>query len=179
MAAPHILLKGVIIMFECTSFKHFSRLLLTKKPHAEATIKGSAAHPHIRGTARLYQTKEGVLLAVNVKGLPRHPGPCASRIFGFHIHEGAACTGNAEDPFANAGMHYNPKGCGHPEHAGDLPPLFGNQGQAFMAVLTDRFTVKEVLGRALIVHDAPDDFTSQPSGNSGNKIACGIIRAAI
>ena len=48
-------------------------------------------------------------------------------------------------------------------------------GKAFSAFLTDTFTVKEVLGRAIIIHSKPDDFTSQPAGNSGEKIACGII----
>ena len=67
-------------------------------------------------------------------------------------------------------------GCEHPNHAGDLPPLFGNNGFALSLFLTNRFTVDEVIGRTIIIHDHPDDFTTQPSGNSGTKIACGVIR---
>ena len=81
--------------------------------------------------------------------------------------------------FTNFGMkHYNPHGCDHPYHAGDLPPLFETSGLALSAFLTDRFTVDEVIGRTVIIHDQPDDFTTQPSGNSGTKIACGVIRRA-
>ena len=72
--------------------------------------------------------------------------------------------------------HYNPNQCAHPYHAGDLPPLFGSNGYAFEAFLTDRFTVSEVIGRTVIIHSKPDDFSTQPSGNSGEKIACGEIR---
>ncbi|MCX7614928.1 MAG: superoxide dismutase family protein, partial [Clostridiales bacterium] len=65
--------------------------------------------------------------------------------------------------------------CNHPGHAGDLPPLFGNYGHAFMAVFTGRVSVSEIIGRTVIIHASPDDFTTQPSGNSGKKIACGQI----
>jgi Cu-Zn family superoxide dismutase len=95
----------------------------------------------------------------------------------MHIHEGGSCTGNAADPFADAGSHYNPEGCEHPAHAGDLPPLFSNRGTAWGAVLTDRFSVGEISGKTVIIHLNPDDFTTQPAGNSGAKIACGVIRA--
>lgn len=100
---------------------------------------------------------------------------CESRIFGFHIHEGGCCRGNESDPFADTLSHYNPQGCEHPAHAGDLPPLFGNRGCAFSAFLTDRFTVEEIIGRTVVIHDMPDDFTTQPSGDSGSKIGCGVI----
>jgi Cu-Zn family superoxide dismutase len=93
-----------------------------------------------------------------------------------HIHEGGKCSGNENDPFADAGTHFNPYNCAHPEHAGDLPPLFGNKGYAWSSVLTNRFTVSDVIGRTVIIHSRPDDFTTQPAGNSGEKIACGVIR---
>lgn len=80
-------------------------------------------------------------------------------------------------PFANALTHFNPYDRPHPYHSGDLPPLFSSGGYAVSVFLTDRFSVNEVLGRAVIVHSSPDDFTTQPSGNSGEKIACGIIIA--
>lgn len=98
-----------------------------------------------------------------------------NNIFGFHIHDGTSCTGYSSDTFSNAGSHYNPNNCPHPAHAGDLPPLFGNDGYAYMSMLTDRFTVNEIIGKVAIIHDKPDDFTTQPAGDSGNKIACGEI----
>ena len=115
-------------------------------------------------------------MTASISGLPKGSAEsCSDRIFGFHIHEGNSCTGNAQDPFANAKTHYNPYGCAHPFHAGNLPPLFENDGYAYLSVLTNRFSISEIIGRTVIIHDMPDDFTSQPSGNSGTKIACGVI----
>jgi len=56
-----------------------------------------------------------------------------------------------------------------------MPPLFCVGNRAFLAFLTDRFSVNEILGKTVVIHDGLDDFTTQPSGNSGNKIACGVI----
>ncbi|MBT9777985.1 superoxide dismutase family protein, partial [Clostridium sp. MCC353] len=80
--------------------------------------------------------------------------------------------------FAHTGEHYNPTNQPHPDHAGDLPPLLGNQGYAWTSFYDKRFTVDQIMGRAVIIHQKADDFTSQPSGNSGEKIACGVIRPA-
>lgn len=151
--------------------------VLRGKPQAVAKVAGSESYPDVSGTVRFYQTKEGVIVWAEVHGLPHSQLPCQSRVFGFHIHEGRNCGGNTEDPFADAMSHYDPKGCEHPYHAGDLPPLFGNGGFALSLFLTDRFSLREVMGRTVIIHDHPDDFTTQPSGHSGTKIACGVIKA--
>ena len=58
---------------------------------------------------------------------------------------------------------------------GDLPPLVENNGYAYMQVLINKFKIKDILGKVIIIHDSPDDFTTQSSGNSGIKIACGKI----
>jgi superoxide dismutase, Cu-Zn family len=149
--------------------------LLDKSPDAVAWISGSPAFSDVEGVVYFYQLTSGVLLLSMVFGLPLSENPCESRIFGFHIHEGGSCTGNNQDPFADTGAHYNPYHCLHPNHAGDLPPLFGNMGMAYQSVLTNRFCVKEIIGRTIVIHNSPDDLTTQPSGNSGAKIACGII----
>ena len=101
---------------------------------------------------------------------------CGQRIFGFHIHEGTRCSGTSVDHFADAGSHYNPSNCPHPMHARDLPPLFVNNGRAWFATITPQFTVSDVIGHTVIVHSDPDDFHTRPSGNSGEKIACGMIK---
>ncbi|HEX3038629.1 MAG TPA: superoxide dismutase family protein [Oscillospiraceae bacterium] len=156
---------------------HFDKLqyILNSPPDAHAIISGSPSFPNVNGVVFFYQLTDGVTVIAQVNGLPQGAGTCPTNIFGFHIHEGSACTGNAEDVFANVGPHYNPKGCPHPAHAGDMPPLFGNHGYAFMVFVTDRFSVNDVIGRTVIIHSSPDDFTTQPSGNSGTKIACGQI----
>lgn len=139
---------------------------------AAATLKGSAAYPKLEGTVRLFQTEKGVLVVADISGLPVQ-NYCGG-VFGFHIHEGNSCGG---DDFADTKGHYNPNDCQHPYHAGDLPPLFSNNGSAWMAVLTDRFQLEEVIGRTVVIHLHPDDFMTQPAGNSGMKIACGVIRS--
>lgn len=149
-----------------------SRILGTP-PCASAEIKGSAEYPNISGTVKLYRTAAGVIVYAEVAGLPEDGG-----IFAFHIHSGGECAGNAEDPFADAGAHYDTKGRPHPYHAGDLPPLFSNGGRALSVFLTDRFSADEAVGKTVIIHSRPDDLMTQPSGNSGEKIACGVIRKA-
>lgn len=151
--------------------------LFRRRPQAMAVLSGSRPDSDLQGAVRFYRTTYGVLVVTEMAGLPVSDDKCAAPVFAFHIHEGNSCTGNATDPFANARAHYNPRACRHPYHAGDLPPLFGAAGYAFSAVLTDRFTVEEVIGKTVILHAMPDDFTTQPSGNAGAKIACGEIVA--
>ena len=136
--------------------------ILGSSPEATAVIRGSSKYPKITGYVQFHQLQNGVMVIAQVKGLPTSTDKCKSPIFAFHIHSGSSCTGNESDPFANAMTHYNPNNCPHPYHAGDMPPLFGSNGSAFLAFLTNRFSVR-------------DDFTTQPSGNSGAKIACGKI----
>lgn len=145
-------------------------------PQATAHILGSGKYPDLRGVVSFYDIGYAVLVTSTFLGFPYESGKCRYPVLGFHIHEGTSCTGTAEDPFADAGTHYNPGDCEHPMHAGDLPSIFVNEGSSWGAVVTCRFSIKEVLGRVIIVHAMPDDFHTQPSGSSGEKIACGIIR---
>ena len=149
--------------------------LINDKPQAIAQINGSDYYPKIKGRFSFYQTDEGVLVVCRVSGLPVSEETCKKSVFAIHIHSGGSCSGNAKDFFADAGTHYNPNGCNHPYHAGDMPPIFGTNGTAFSAFLTDRFKVSEIIGKTVIIHSLPDDFTTQPAGNSGIKIACGVI----
>ena len=136
------------------------------RPDAVAHIRGE--DPKLCGQVRFYQKKNCVLISVNVKELPAND----SGFFGFHIHEGDACTGT---DFSDTGSHYNPERVPHPAHAGDLPPLMLCSGGACMSVATDRFCVADVIGRTVVIHSMADDFHSQPAGNAGTKIACGVI----
>ena len=150
--------------------------ILRRPPQAVAHIKGSPIYPNIEGRVSFYAAKSGVIVVSMISNLPCGEGECEGSVLGFHIHSGASCTGDDMDYFKNAMTHYNPKNCNHPYHAGDMPPLFSAGGRAFSAFLTDRFTVKEIIGKTVIIHSMPDDFTTQPSGNSGEKIACGVIK---
>ncbi len=133
------------------------------RPGAVATMVGDM----VRGTVKFYQQPGSVLVVADISGLPRQDG-----FYGFHIHEGLSCTGIG---FADTKSHFNPTGKEHPFHAGDLPPLLGCNGKAFLAVKTDRFSIHDVIGRTVVIHSGPDDFTTQPAGNAGKKIACGVI----
>lgn len=149
--------------------------VLMRRPDAMADIIGSKEYPEISGTVKFYQTERGVLVVTEVSGLPSSNDMCFGSVFGYHIHSGCFCSGNKEDVFADAKAHYNPNDCEHPYHAGDMPPLFGNNGYAFSVFLSNRFCICEIIGRTIIIHLNSDDFHSQPSGNSGIKIACGVI----
>ena len=147
------------------------------KPNSAADISGGENYPGIRGRVIFRQQKNGVLVTADIYGLPTGETGCDSGVFGFHIHEGEDCGSNGQEPFSNTKGHYNPGDCPHPYHAGDLPPLFENDGYAYMSFLTNRFTATEIIGRTVVIHLKPDDFHSQPSGNSGEKIAGGVIKA--
>lgn len=150
----------------------FSTILKT----AKANIRGGKKYPNIKGVVSFKETKRGVLVTAKINGLPRKISNCKGNFFGFHIHEGTSCTGNNEDEFSDAKSLYNPNSCKHPLHAGDLPPLLENNGYAYMSVLIDKFKISDIIGKVVIIHALPDDFTTQPSGNSGVKIACGKIK---
>ena len=152
-----------------------SVLNVNKRPYAFAKLSGSNEYPSINGIAYFYKVRAGILVSIQVKGLPASDNICQKPIFAVHIHSGGSCTGNSTDPFADAMTHYNPDDCEHPYHAGDMPPLFGANGLGFSAFLTNRFATEEIIGKTIIIHSDPDDFTTQPSGNSGIKIACGVI----
>ena len=140
-----------------------------RRPNAKAIIKGSEEFPELRGEALFFQQRDGVLILVRITGLPKN----GSGFYGFHIHEGDDCNGEG---FPNTKGHYNPKNRPHPSHAGDLPPLLSNHGNAYLSVKTDRFRVKDIIGRTVVIHGGTDDFRTQPSGDAGEKIACGVIR---
>jgi Cu-Zn family superoxide dismutase len=133
------------------------------------------------GRAVLTPSGAGVQLVVEVQGLP--PGPK-----GLHIHETGACTPPA---FTSAGGHFNPDGREHgsdnPQgaHAGDLPNLvIGADGTGRLVVTSARISLAtdgratsllDRDGSALVVHAAPDDLKTDPTGNSGGRIACGVV----
>lgn len=147
--------------------KEIFSYLASHSPNALAKVRGGENFPDIEGVVEFYSFDEGVLLVADIENLPK----TETKIFAFHIHEGNSCENN----FSETGGHLNPQNFPHPQHAGDLPPLFSCDGNAWQAVFTNRFQMKDIIGRVVVIHQNPDDFTSQPAGNSGTKIACGKI----
>lgn len=136
---------------------------------AAARIRGSALAPDLRGTVRFLPCFDCVRVVAEIYGLPESD----TGFFALHIHENGSCRG---DGFPDTGGHFNPVQRPHPDHAGDLPPLLRKRnGSAWMAVATDRFSVGDVVGRSVVIHRGRDDFKTQPSGDAGEKIGCGMI----
>lgn len=144
------------------------RVLAEGQPTAQALLRGGDAHPELRGEVLFYPFQEGSLLLVRAVGLP-------DGFFGFHLHNQGACRPGGDIPFYSAGEHYNPEGRPHPEHAGDLPVLLACGGRAYAIFYTGRFTPQQAVGRSVILHERPDDYRSQPGGDGGNRIACGVV----
>ena len=131
------------------------------------------------GEATFEQVGGKVKVTIFVQGLR------PDREHGLHIHEKGDCSSG--DGMSTGG-HFNPQGMPHARHidanrhAGDLPSLkAGKDGRGKVDVELDVITVgsgpTDIIGRGLIVHADPDDFKTQPTGNAGARIACGVIKA--
>jgi Cu-Zn family superoxide dismutase len=144
---------------------------------ATAEMKDAQGNPV--GQVQLTQAPNGVILKVTLSGVPG--GERA-----IHVHE----VGQCEPPFKSAGGHFNPRGHQHgiqnPEgkHAGDLPNLHvPASGELQVELFTDAIhlgdgegSVFDGDGSALIIHEGVDDYRSDPTGNAGDRYACGVIR---
>ena len=137
--------------------------------------KGSKAF----GEATFEQAGDKVRVIVFAQGL-RPDGE-----HGFHIHEAGDCSSG--DGMSAKG-HFNPHGKPHgnpasaERHAGDLPSLkAGKDGRAKVDVTVDAISIGQgagnIVGRGLIIHADPDDYKTQPTGNAGARLACGVIKA--
>jgi Cu-Zn family superoxide dismutase len=144
---------------------------------AKAPLKDAAGKDV--GTVQLTQTPHGVLLKLSLKGMPA--GERA-----FHVH----AVGKCEAPFTSAGGHFNPGGKKHGmsaadgAHAGDMPNLYiPASGELTVEVANPAITlvkgqpnsVFDTDGSAIVIHAGPDDYKSDPTGNAGDRIACGVI----
>lgn len=132
------------------------------------------------GSVNLTQTPRGVLINLAVKGLP--PGEHA-----FHVH----AVGKCEAPFTTAGGHFNPDGKKHGllaadgAHAGDMPNLHIPQsGDLTVEVVNAAITLEkgkpnsvfDADGSAMVIHAGSDDYKTDPTGEAGGRIACGVVQ---
>ena len=148
---------------------------------AIANIKGGPLAAGLKGTVLFTNVPGGVWVCVHVSGLPEYraakDGGQPAGPHGFHIHENGSCeVGDPGEPFKAAGGHWNPTNQPHGNHAGDFPVLFSNKGMARMCFFTDKFKTQDIIGKAVIIHESPDDYRTQPAGNAGRRLGCGVIR---
>jgi len=142
------------------------------KNFSYAEIKGDIEHQALIGKVEFFPWAKGSVVKLEIMGLPK--SNYENNFFAFHIHEKANCE-NPEENFPNTGQHYTKESLIHPNHTGDLPMIYSNNGYSFMLYYTSRFTPQDVVGKSVVIHSGIDDMITQPSGNSGIKIACGEI----
>lgn len=173
----------VLLLAGCASTSESSTA--TAAPAAVSTAKAatvnlaSASGSLVSGKLTVVPMGDGVHVTGEVGGLQ----PASTH--GFHIHEKGDCS--AVDA-SSAGAHFNPAGSAHgnaeqgAHHAGDADNLVADaQGVAkvdrhFAEVTLGGGAANDVAGKAVIVHAAPDDYKSQPAGNAGARVACGVIK---
>ena len=142
-----------------------------------ATLASSSGN-NVAGTVVFVEEGRKVFVIAEVTGLK--PGP-----HGFHVHEKGDCS--AAD-FSSAGGHFNPTSQPHGDpaagahHVGDMPVLVADaSGKATARAELRTMSIggggaSDIVGKAVVVHADPDDFRTQPAGNSGARIACGVIK---
>ena len=181
-ASPLLLLGGLAAGAACTTQTTLDTETRTEAmPTARAEMRDTAGRE--LGVLRVLFTSTGARVTGTLTGLP--PGT-----HGFHFHETGRCDGTTPTPFATAGTHYNPAGRQHGTlnpagpHAGDLPNVtvradgrlaLGDSGVTVMMSETARAGVFDANGTALLIHAGADDYRTDPSGNSGARIACGVV----
>lgn len=151
----------------------------TIEPSGGAPMQLLGASGQTIGSVRAWQTAGGVSFRVSASGLPHG-------LHGIHVHSVGRC-----DPpdFTSAGPHWNPAGKHHGlnnpagPHAGDLPNVeVAANGALAVTVVLPGATMGSLLdadGAALVLHAAADDYVTDPSGNSGARIACAVIRPLV
>lgn len=170
--------KPTIALALCVAVVSGCAMLSPSAMIAVADLKPTPGN-NVSGTTTFVRQGEKVLVDARIKGLK--PGR-----HGFHVHEGGDCSG---PDASNAGGHFNPGGAAHgnpaagAHHGGDLGNIEADASGN--AVLNATVTMQglsfaktganSIIGRSLVIHADADDLTSQPSGNSGKRVACGII----
>ena len=147
---------------------------------AEAVISGTQADTTVSGTARFTESNGQVKLALDIE-IPK----MANKTVAVHIHEHGSCGDMGKD----AHGHWNPTKANHGKwgsdnfHRGDIGNIdLNGEGKGTLQIETDLWAIsgsdstKNILNRAVIVHGGKDDFTTQPTGNAGSRIGCGVIQ---
>lgn len=146
------------------------------------TLQGAPEDTDFAGTLTITPNGTGVSLIADVAGVDtdgRH---------GIHVHENGMCEHHPAQtdakPFSTAGGHFNPAGVEHacpptdPRHAGDLGNIEVTGGKGHLELSVTNLSMDQITGKAIILHTGEDDCKTQPTGNSGDRLACGVVGGA-
>ncbi len=172
-----LLISISVILVGCERASQQTGILTTESAKQANAMIGSSNDSGVTGTAVFTQDGDQITLTVEIQGAS--PG-----LHGVHIHEHGDCS---SPDGTSAGGHWNPTGVAHGKwgegefHLGDIGNIsVGEDGTGSIALTTDLWEIGtgsdiDVVGKGIIVHADADDFVSQPSGNAGARIGCGVI----
>ncbi|MFC4142332.1 superoxide dismutase family protein [Pedobacter mendelii] len=174
-------MKRYLLIFAVASMAFLSACTKTEKEIAAATLTETADNTKTIGNAKFYELSNGEIkmdLEINFTSK-------ADSNVAVHFHEHGDCG----DMGMNTHGHWNPTKENHGKwgsaayHSGDIGNIkLDSKGHGTVSVTTDRWNVKDgdlksIIGRGIIVHGGTDDYTTQPTGNSGPRIGCGVIES--
>lgn len=143
---------------------------------AQAVLKPAPGYK-VKGIVHFTTENNSTKIETNIEGLKAGP-------HGFHIHEVGDCS---KPDFSSAGGHFNPTAANHGDahgdkrHAGDLGNIIADTKKKAKTSMTaeglSMSGANSIIGKAVVIHKDKDDLKSQPAGNSGARIACGVIEA--
>jgi len=146
---------------------------------ATATLQGAPTDTDFKGTVTITPDGAGVKIVADLSGVDKD-GP-----HGFHLHQNGECThGEGDKHFTSAGGHFNPANADHacpptePRHAGDLGNIEVKNGTGHLEITTNALSLSgdnTVVGKAFILHAKGDDCKTQPTGDAGDRLACGVV----
>lgn len=174
-------MKNQLLILAMVSFTILSSCTNSEKEIAQASLAETADPAKNIGTVKFYELSDGkIRMDLDIKFASRKDSTVA-----VHFHEHGDCGERGE----NTHGHWNPTQEKHGKwgsdafHSGDIGNIaLNSSGEGKISVTTDRWSiqdgdVKNIIGRGIIVHGGTDDYTTQPTGNSGPRIGCGVIEA--
>jgi superoxide dismutase, Cu-Zn family len=170
---------AMLVVMLCIGIDTNAQMNMDKKAESKVTkaicVLYSTSGSNVSGTLKFIQTDRGIQITTDIKGLTEGK-------HGIHIHECGDCS--AADA-SSAGGHFNPEGKMHgspdvmSSHAGDLGNIVADKSGVAHLEYTDKMMsfegVNSIIGRSVIIHKDEDDLKTQPAGNSGARVACGVI----